>query len=81
MCLGIPARIEKVEKDYAQANIGGAMIKIGIQLLDNVQTGDYVIVHTGFALEKISEEEALYTLKLLQQMKDLDAREDISHEI
>ena len=72
MCLGIPARIEKIEGDFAQANINGATIKIGLQLLDNVKTGDFVLVHTGYALEKLSEEEALGTLETLRQLDSLD---------
>ena len=47
MCLGIPAKIEKIDGEYAQANINGASIRIGIQLLDQVNIGDYVLIHTG----------------------------------
>lgn len=72
MCLGIPAKIEKIDGEYAQANINGASIRIGIQLLDQVNIGDYVLIHTGYALEKLSEEEALETLKTLNELESLD---------
>jgi hydrogenase expression/formation protein HypC len=69
MCLGIPAKIEKIEGEFAEANINGASITIGIQLLEDVKLGDYVLVHTGYALEKINEEEAMETLEMLRQMQ------------
>ena len=69
MCLGIPAKIIKVEGEFAEANINGATIKVGVQLLDKVQIGDYVLVHTGYALEKLSEEEALETIKTLEELE------------
>jgi len=68
MCLGIPARIEKIEGEFARANINGASINISIQLLEDVKPGDYVLVHTGYALDKISEEEAKETLELIRRM-------------
>jgi len=76
MCLGIPARIEKIEGEFAQANINGASIRIGIQLMENIKTGDYVLVHTGYALEKLSEEEALETLETLRQLESFNSEND-----
>jgi hydrogenase expression/formation protein HypC len=73
MCLGIPAKIEKIEGEFALANINGASVKIGLQLLDSVKTGDYVLIHTGYALEKLSEEEALETLDTLRQLESFDS--------
>ena len=69
MCLGIPAKIMQLEGEFAEANINGATIKVGIQLLDEVKIGDYVLVHTGYALEKLSKEEALETLKTLDELE------------
>ncbi len=66
MCLGIPAKILSLEGEYAMASINGASIRIGIQLVENLKTGDYVLVHTGYALEKIDETEALETLKMIE---------------
>ena len=72
MCLGVPAKIESIDGDFAQANIGGASIRIGIQLLDTVVVGDYVLVHTGFALEKLSIDDALETLRNLYEIGALN---------
>jgi hydrogenase expression/formation protein HypC len=72
MCLGIPAKIIKIDGDYADANINGATIRIGLQLLEDVKKGDYVLVHTGYALEKLSEKEALETIQTIRQLEDFD---------
>lgn len=72
MCLGIPAKILKLDGDYADADINGATIRIGLQLLDKVSLGDYVLVHTGYALEKINEKEALETLEMIRQLEEPD---------
>ena len=80
MCLGIPAKIMKINGDYADANISGATIRIGIQLLEDVKQGDYVLVHTGYALEKLSEEEALETLKTIRQLEELDPDKPLTEE-
>lgn len=62
----------QIDGEYAEANINGATIKVGIQLLDNVKIGDYVLIHTGYALEKLSEEEALETLKTLKELEQFN---------
>lgn len=68
MCLGIPAKIIRVDGDTGLASIQGATLEVGLQLLDEVQPGDYVLIHTGYALEKISQEEAQKTLALLEEI-------------
>lgn len=72
MCLGIPAKITQIEGEFAKANINGATIQVGIQLLEEVAVGDYVLIHTGYALEKLSEEEAQETLKTLQELEQFN---------
>jgi hydrogenase expression/formation protein HypC len=72
MCLGIPARIIRIDGDFAEANINGASLKVGIQLLDHVKPGDYVLVHTGYALEIIDEKDALDTIEILRQLEQTD---------
>lgn len=68
MCLSVPAKIIEINGEMAKASIGGSIIDIGLQLVENVSLGDYVLVHTGFALEKVDEEEALKTIELLNQL-------------
>ena len=80
MCLGIPARIIQINGEYADANINGATIRIGLQLMENVKQGDYVLVHTGYALEKLSEKEALETLETIRQLEEFDPDKPVTEE-
>jgi len=68
MCLSIPARIVKIEGSMADVSVGGALFKAGLQLLDDVSEGDYILLHAGFAIQKISEKEAQATLDILNEM-------------
>lgn len=70
MCLSIPGKIIKIDEDFAEVSVGGTIVKIGMQMVENVKEGDYVLVHAGFALQKIDEEEALETLQLFREMSD-----------
>jgi hydrogenase expression/formation protein HypC len=70
MCLSIPARIDSIEGDMATVSVGGVTYQANLQLLDDVQTGDYILLHTGFAIQKLDPEEALETL---QTFEDFDA--------
>lgn len=64
MCLGIPAEVvELIDDDWTIVNAGGVRKPVSIALLDDVAVGDYVIVHVGFALQKIDPEKARETLK------------------
>jgi hydrogenase expression/formation protein HypC len=70
MCLSLPARVIAIEGDMAEVSVGGAVFKAGLQMVDDVTVGDYVLLHAGFAIEKLKEEDALETLRLLQEMDD-----------
>lgn len=68
MCLAIPVRIEElVAVDGALVNLGGVRKAISLSLVDDVGVGDYVIVHAGYALQKLDEDEAARTLALFAE--------------
>jgi hydrogenase expression/formation protein HypC len=69
MCLSIPAKIIAVDGLTARASVGGAVVSTSLHLVDDVKPGDYVLIHTGFALQKISEEEALETIRLIRELE------------
>lgn len=71
MCLSIPAKVIKIEGDRAEVSVGGNVFKVGIQLLENVEPGDYVLLHAGFAIQKISSDEAEASLLLLREIGNL----------
>ncbi len=72
MCLSIPAQVVKIEGETARVSIGGNEYTAGLQMLEEVSVGEYVLLHAGFAIQKISEEEAEETLQLFREMGELD---------
>ena len=77
MCLAIPAQVEQLlADDSAIVNLGGVRKEISLALVDDVAAGDYVIVHVGYALHKLDEDEALRTLQLFAEMGELDELRD-----
>lgn len=72
MCLSIPSKVIAVDGDKALVSVGGTNYEASLQMLDDVKPGDFVLIHTGFAIQKISEEEALETLKVFEAFDDLN---------
>ncbi len=72
MCLSVPAEIISIDGQMAQASVGGAVREISLQLVENIILGDFVLLHTGFAIEKISQEEAEETLRLLRELGEIN---------
>ena len=70
MCLSIPARIISIEGDMAEVSTGGAVFKAGLHLIENPVVGEYILLHAGFAIQKLSEKEARETLSLLNELKE-----------
>ena len=68
MCWAIPARITEVDGAGGKVEISGTIREIGLQLVDEPKVGDYVLVHAGFAIEKVSEDEAQETLRLWEEI-------------
>ena len=77
MCLAIPARITQIDPttDTAQVSLGGVIKEVSLALVADTAVGDYVLVHVGYALNKISEEEAEKTLALIRELDALEAAE------
>jgi hydrogenase expression/formation protein HypC len=73
MCLGVPGRVTEIgQKDgvaMGQVDFGGVRREVCLAYVPDVQVGDYVIVHVGFALRRLSETEAQETLKFLQELE------------
>jgi len=68
MCLAIPALVKSIDGLQADVEIGGIGRKVSIWLTPEVEVGDYVLLHTGYAINIIDEDEAIETLKLLEIM-------------
>lgn len=76
MCLAIPARvIEILDNESAVVDMGGVRKPISTALLDEVAVGDYVIVHVGYALNRLDPEEAAETLRLFAELTEVTTDE------
>ena len=68
MCLSIPSRVVSIDGEFAEVDVKGVRKSIGITFVKEVKVGDYLLVHSGFAIEKMSEEEALETLECWEEI-------------
>ena len=66
MCLAIPSKITRIENEMATIDVDGVRREASLLLLADARVGDYVIVHAGFAIQKIDEAAAQETLELLR---------------
>ena len=71
MCLGIPMKIVSIDGDNAVVSAGGLKRKANISLLKNASKGEYVLVHAGFAIEKVKTKEAKATLKVIGDIDEI----------
>ena len=67
MCLGIPMKVIKINDGLGIVELGGVKREISLQLVEDIKIGDYVIIHAGFAIQKLNEE-AEETLSLLREI-------------
>ena len=80
MCLALPCRIVAIDGDTATIDVSGMKKDISLALMDDAAVGDYVIVHVGYALNKLDPDEAEKTLKLFAELGQLpDSGEPTVH--
>lgn len=72
MCLAIPAEVVTVEGNTGTVDFGGLLQEINLELVEDVKPGDYVLIHVGFAIEKLSKEDALETLAIFRELEALE---------
>jgi hydrogenase expression/formation protein HypC len=75
MCLAVPALIKSIEDKEAEAEIGGISRRISLWLTPEAKVGDYVIVHTGYAINILDQKEAEETLEILREIAGLAEEE------
>ena len=68
MCVALPCKLIEIDGNRGVGEIGGAQVRMRLDLLSGVEVGDYVLVHAGFAIEKVDEEEAHKTLSMLDDV-------------
>lgn len=69
MCLGIPMKLIKINGEVGVAEITGVQRNVHLQMVEHPQVGDYVMVHAGFAIQIMAEDEAQETIRLLQELQ------------
>ena len=69
MCLAVPMRVISIEGNVGRVDASGAELQVSFELVDGVQVGDYVLVHAGFAISCLSEEDANETLAILARLE------------
>ena len=70
MCLAIPARVIQIEEGLGLVELGGVVREASFMLLPDAQVGDYVLLHAGYALQKLDEAEAEETIRLLAELAE-----------
>jgi hydrogenase expression/formation protein HypC len=72
MCLAVPVKVVSVKGNQAEVDIGGVGRKVDISMTPEAKVGDYVLLHTGYAINILDEAEAQETLSLLERMVEAD---------
>jgi hydrogenase expression/formation protein HypC len=78
MCLAIPAKITEIDSSEkcAVVEVLGVRRKADLSLLESVQVGDYILLHAGFAISRVNEEEALETLEIHRELAQIRMEND-----
>ena len=70
MCLAVPMRLTEIKDNLGIVELANSKLEVNLQLLENVQVGDYIIVHAGFAIQKLDQEDAEETLSILREIAE-----------
>jgi len=74
MCLAIPVLIKSIEDKEAEVEIGGVTCRISLWLTPEAKVGDYALVHTGYAINILNQEEAEETLRLFEEIAEAEEK-------
>jgi hydrogenase expression/formation protein HypC len=69
MCLGIPAEVLEIDGDRAKVRVGGTTYTAGLHLVEDVRVGEYILLHSGYAIGKIDKDQADETLRWIAEAK------------
>ena len=72
MCLAIPAKVIAIEDNMAVVELGGVTRRASLMLVPETRVGDYVLLHAGFAIQRLDEKEAQETLRLFAEMAAME---------
>ena len=75
MCLAIPVLIKSIEDKEAEVKIGGITRRISLWLTPEAKVGDYALIHTGYAINILDQEQAEETLRLLKEIAEVEEKD------
>lgn len=75
MCLAVVAQLKEIKDNVAVADFGGLTQEIRLDLIEEPKVDDWVLVHTGFAIQRIDEQEALEMLKIMNEIAEINEAE------
>jgi len=70
MCIAVPLEVVEIKDNIARARFGDSSREVHLDIIDEVKVGDFILVHAGFAIEKLDKEEAEKTLSLFKEITD-----------
>ena len=76
MCLAVPLRVQRIDGAMAEVELGGVLRQVSLMLTPEARIGDYVLVHTGFAISVLDETEAQETLALFAELEEASRQMD-----
>ncbi len=68
MCLAVPMQVKSIEGEVARCEIDGVQREASLMMVDGIEVGDFVLIHVGFAIEKLDAEQAEETLRLFREV-------------
>ncbi len=78
MCLAVPMKVVKLDPPMATVQIAGVSREVNVDLVQDLQIDDYVIIHAGYAIEKLAHDEAMETLDLIRRVAAAEDSEESS---
>lgn len=70
MCLAVPVKVTRIEDSKAWVEMGGLTREVSLMLLPDTKVGEYVLLHAGFAIQRLDEQEAAETLRLFAEIAE-----------
>lgn len=77
MCLSVPAEVLSINGDRSRVSVGGVEYNAGLQLVEDVSVGDFILIHSGYAIQKIDKEEAEKTFELFNSIIEKPVNNEI----
>lgn len=68
MCLAVPGKVIEIKNEMAVVDFGGIKRDVSVMLIEDIKSGDYVLVHAGFAIQKLDQKEAKKTLDIFEKI-------------